>query len=173
MKKILLAAFAAAAIIGGFSTVHAQSATQTQQALAHITTALTFGTTSDLQFGSVAAGASTGSVTVAANSTRTSSGTVALVSQGNTPAAASYGVNGEPNYTFNLTVPATDVTITNTTGIGGETMTVNTFTSDIASNHTLSNGGTAAFHVGATLHVSGAQVPGDYAGNFDVTIAYN
>lgn len=177
MKNQLLATFAVALFIVFAGNVFAQTATKTQAATAQITTAITFGSGSDLKFGSIAEGSSSGTVslTAASSTVRSKTGsTTQLVSQGTTPAAAAYTVNGEAGYTFALTLPGnSDVTITNTTGAGAETMTVTDFTTDLPSNTGTLTSGTATFYVGATLNVGASQVAGAYTGNFDVTVAYN
>jgi hypothetical protein len=52
-------------------------------------------------------------------------------------------------------------------------MTATTFTSTPTSTGTLSTSGTLPLAVGATLNVAADQIPGDYAGNFAVTVTYN
>jgi hypothetical protein len=176
MKNLVLSALAVISFIGFTGNLFAQGASKTQAATAQITTALTFASGSDLKFGSIAVGASTGTVTLtpASSTTRTKVGsTTQLVSQGTSPAAAAYTVNGEPGYTFTVTLPSSPVTITNTTGSGGETMTVTDFTTDLTSDDGTLTGGTATFYVGGTLNVGAAQVSGAYTGNFDVTVAYD
>ena len=85
---------------------------------------------------------------------------------------ASFDVTGNDGYTYTITLPSTDYTITRVSGT--ETMTINTFTSDPSGTGTLT-GGTETVNVGATLNVNAGQVGGTYtnATGFDVTVNYN
>jgi len=125
-----------------------------------------------LQFGSIASGTSTGTVTIAATSLgeRTSTGdvtpsTVESFKHG----SAEYAVAGEINATYTITLPES-VTIS----ADDKTMTVNQFTSSHSNNiGTLSADGTETIYVGATLNVGAGQATGNYTGSYDVTVAYN
>lgn len=87
-------------------------------------------------------------------------------------------VGGKRNGTFSVTLPAS----TTLTGPAGTTpMTVNAFTSAVGAadmTPTLSRlpdtaGATLAFKVGGTLVVAAGQADGNYAGTFNVVVAYN
>ncbi|MCP5063819.1 MAG: DUF4402 domain-containing protein [Ignavibacteriae bacterium] len=126
----------------------------------------------DMNFGNVAVSTSLGTVVLAPAGTRTVTGGVTLPAVTGTIAAAEFDVTGEGAYTYSITLPSGDYTITRVAG--AETMAVNTFTSTPTTTGTLS-GGAQTLTVGATLNVAGSQVAGVYtnATGFDVTVNYN
>jgi hypothetical protein len=111
-------------------------------------------------------------VILAAAGTRTATGGITLPAITGTVAAASFDVTGSDGYTYTITLPSTDYTITRASGT--ETMIINTFTSDPSGTGTLT-GGSETVNVGATLNVNAGQVGGTYtnATGFDVTVNYN
>lgn len=130
---------------------------------------------SALRFGNIVPSAN-GTVKVAPDDTPTySAGIVAFTGSGAAGiiSAAKFTVSGDPSNSFSITLP-TSVQIT--TGEGGATMTVDTFTSTPSETGTLSSGeaaGTASLNVGAKLTVAATQATGTYTGTFQVTVAYN
>lgn len=122
--------------------------------------------TSDLNFGAMIATPNSGKVVLDTAGVRTASGGAVLASAAGV-AAASFQVDGEPNVAYNLALPAS-ISITS----GGNSMTVDTFTSDAATTQ-LDSKGTQAFNVGASLSVGANQAAGLYSGSFSVTVAYN
>ncbi|MDQ2736171.1 MAG: DUF4402 domain-containing protein, partial [Pseudomonadota bacterium] len=79
--------------------------------------------------------------------------------------------------TYTITIPTTPTTITDA---GTDTMTVDTWTSSIATtagagllSGTAGTAGAQTFYVGGTLNVASNQAAGSYAGTFSVTVAYN
>lgn len=127
--------------------------------------------TGDLQFGNIAVNNQPGTVVVATNSSRTSTGGITLPSNTGNISAASFDVTGEQNDTYALSLP-TSATLSDNNN--NNTMTVNNFVSSLDNNvGTLSNQGTDAFTVGATLNVDANQPAGTYTGTFDVTVNYN
>ncbi|MBI9039196.1 MAG: DUF4402 domain-containing protein [Bacteroidales bacterium] len=147
-----------------------ESVSASATATANIVAPLAISNSVDMDFGNVSAGASGGTVVLATDGGRTATGTVQLAAS-NAGTAASYDVTGEGAYTYTITLPSGDYTITET---GSETMTINTFTSNPSETGTLSSG-TQTLLVGATLNVSASQVQGEYtnATGFEVTVAYN
>ncbi len=99
-------------------------------------------------------------------------GGVTLPATAGTVSAASFTVSGEGTYTYAITLPATDYTITHT--IDASTMAVNTFTSTPTGTGALT-AGSQTLDVGATLNVDAGQSAGTYtnATGFDVTVNYN
>jgi hypothetical protein len=143
-----------------------QAATDTAVATATILTPISITKNVDLAFGDVYPDAvATGTVTVDSTGARTAAGGAALGATAGS--AAQFTVNGEPNATYVLTLPAAPVTLTS----GANTMTVDTFTSDTTS--TLDATGAEIVNVGATLNVGAGQAAGTYSGNVDVTATYN
>ena len=149
-------------------------ATASATATATIVAPIGIANSVDMNFGNVAVSTSLGTVVLTPAGTRTVTGGVTLPVVTGTVAAAEFDVTGEGTYTYSITLPSGDYTITNTTGAGAETMAVNTFTSTPITTGTLS-GGTQTLTVGATLNVTGSQVAGVYtnATGFDVTVNYN
>lgn len=122
----------------------------------------------DLIFGGFVA-SSGGTVTVAPNGGRSKSGSVLLVTQGASGAAAQFTVTGTADATYAITLPAND---TVTLSDGSHTMAVNNFTSTPSGTGTLT-GGSQVLRVGATLTAGNAQTPGSYTGSFNVSVQYN
>ena len=98
----------------------------------------------------------------------TTGGVTSRSGSGYSPAA--YTISGVPAASFSVTIAPTTVTLS---GPGG-TLIVGDFalsqTTPISLN---SSSGLAFFSVGATLLVNAGQLPGNYTGTFDVTVAYN
>ena len=84
-------------------------------------------------------------------------------------------VNGEVDYTYAITLPASNITLTSGTGETAKTMTVGTFKTSKANNEVIGTltSGTDNFKVGATLAVGASQPSGVYTGTFTVTANYN
>ncbi|WP_210546570.1 DUF4402 domain-containing protein [Rhodoferax sp. PAMC 29310] len=144
----------------------------------------------DLNFGTFAPDKETaGTVVIAAtNGARSVSGGVFVPSTATAAAgaAASFGIAGDAGATFSIALPTSDITLTNLTGAGGETMSVaaTSLTAAVggASVAITSGAGTSALisgaatlTVGGTLTVGLNQVPGVYtnAAGLPVTVAYN
>lgn len=153
-----------------FSISTFAQASATASASAFIVTPISIANTVDMDFGNVAVASTGGTVVLATDGTRTSTGGVTLPVIAGTVTAATFTVTGNPAYTYGITLPSADVTISN----GTENMIVNTFTSDPSGTGTLT-GGTETLRVGATLNVNANQDPGAYttATEFTVTVNYN
>ena len=169
MKKILTAA-----ILGiGFASSATAQSTATATATATIVTPIAIAKNVDMNFGNVAVTSTAGTVVLAPAGTRTKSGGVTLPAVPGTVTAAKFTVTGEGTYGFAITLPSVDVTLTNTTGIGAETMAANAFTCDLGASSALIAGSKIMF-VGATLNVGALQKAGIYvSAPFDVTVNYN
>lgn len=174
--KLTLVAFAC-----GAAVVSAPSgASNTASAVASGTVIAPISVTkiADLSFGKFAPGAG-GTVTISNSGARTYAGIIPSTI-GSTLSAAQFTVTGDPDATYSISHGGLPV-LTNTTGVGGETMTL-TKTSDltganvtagVVSAGTLTAGGTQTIFVGGTLTVAANQVPGAYTGTVDVTVEYN
>ena len=124
----------------------------------------------DLNFGSVAPSASTNGTMVLdhGGGVYTSGGVTSLPNSGYSPAA--YTISGVPAASFSVTIAPTIVTLSGPRG----TLTVGAFVRSGPTPISLdSSTGLASFTVGATLYVNAGQLPGNYTGTFDVTVAYN
>ncbi len=169
MKNSILKIFAIIMVVG-FSTSAMAQATATATATATIVTTIGIANTADMNFGNVAVTGTAGTVILATDGARTTSGGVTLPNVTGTVAAASFNVTGEGIYTYAITLPTVDHVISS----GSESMQVNTFTSDPSGTGTLSAGAQTIL-VGATLNVAASQLSGVYtnATGFDVTVNYN
>ena len=160
-------------LTGSAAGVFAQTSA-TATASATIVTPISITKTVDMNFGNVAVQTATGgTVVMTPAGVRSPFGGVTLPTTTGTVTAATFTVSGQAAYTYAITLPSTDLTITS----GANTMAVNTFTSNPAAtgSGTLSAGGTQTLSVGATLNVAAAQPAGLYvsATPFTVTVNYN
>lgn len=167
MKKLLFLTF----IMIAFSASTFAQATASATGTAEIVAPIAIANAVDMNFGNVAESGA-GTVILDPAGTRTTTGSVTLPAITGTVTAASFTVTGTSGYTYTITLPSTDYTITRTAG--AETMIVNAFTSNPNGTGTLT-GGSETLDVGATLNVTAGQVPGTYtnATGFDVTVNYN
>ena len=160
-------------LIVGFTINASGQDTATATATATIITPITIANAGDMNFGNIAVQAGTaGTVVIAPAGTRTSTAGVTLPSTVGTVSAASFTVGGQGTYTYTITIPSADHTITESGT--STTMIVNTFTSTPSGTGALT-AGAQTINVGATLNVGAAQAPGVYTNNtgFDVTVNYN
>ena len=167
MKKIKLLFL----LTAGFTTNAFSQATAT--ATATIITPIAITNALDMNFGNLTVQAETsGTVVIAPTGTRTKTAGVNLPSTTGTFTAASFTIGGEGIYTYTITIPSTDYTITDLTSAAS--MIVNTFTSTPSGTGILADGA-QTLNVGATLNVSAAQAPGVYTNTtgFEVTVNYN
>ncbi len=98
----------------------------------------------------------------------TTGGVTSRPSSGYTPAA--YTISGVPGASFSVTLAPSIVTLYSARG----SLTVGDFVRSGPTTVLLdNNNGLAYFFIGATLFVNAGQLPGNYTGTFDVTVAYN
>ncbi|MDO8301294.1 DUF4402 domain-containing protein [Lacisediminimonas sp.] len=174
IKLALASIFAFGTTVSGYSFAAADSTTATGTVVAPI--AITKAT--DLVFGKFAPGAG-GTVTVSTSGTRTASGAI-LSTVGSSPTAAKFDVTGDNNATYSIAWGGVTA-LTNTTGVGAETMAL-TRISDLTgggattgevTTGTLSASGAQSIYLGGVLTVAATQVAGVYTGNVTVTVEYN
>lgn len=164
MKKIVLAAFAAAVAFPA-AAAPGDTATTQGQATAEIVApiAITHDAGASLNFGVMTAGDG-GTVTVtSAGAGSVSSGNVFMV-DGTGIAADAFTVTGGANRDFNIATTGGSVTS------GANSMSFTTSAS--AASGTLSGAGTASFTVGGVLTVGASQPAGVYSGSYDATVNY-
>ncbi|HEX7048553.1 MAG TPA: DUF4402 domain-containing protein [Gammaproteobacteria bacterium] len=136
------------------------------QATATIVQAIGLTNGGDLAFGSLVIDAATaGTVVIAADGTKSSTGGVTTTTAQAT-SAAQFTVTGTTGYAYTVTLPAS----ASLSDGGTATMTVDTFTEN--STGTLTTG-SETFGVGGTLNVTAGQTAGTYTGTFNVSVAYN
>lgn len=166
MQKQMTIGLAVAAIAVALSAgSKAMAADASGTANATMVAPISMAATSAMEFASLAATTTAGTVVLSTAGAR--SGTDVDVLSGGSPAAAVFTVSGANNATYSLTLPSTPQTLTS----GGDTMTLTAFTED--STETLNGSGSEAFNVGATLNVGISQPAGSYTGTYTVTVAYN
>lgn len=148
---------------GALAGQHASAVHQTP------VTAISISNTQALAFGKFAAG-SGGSVTIAPSGARSAMGGVALLSSSG-GSAAQFTVSGDANFTYSISLPANG-TVFLTNG-GGQTMSLNNFSSSPGTVGQLSVMGNQTLSVGAALNVGNNQATGAYSGSFDVIVNYD
>jgi hypothetical protein len=166
MKKLIVSLLF---ISGLVDCIYAQS-TAIATATATLVTPISITKNVDMNFGNLAVSSTDpGTVVLLPNNTRNKTGGVSLPATTGTVSAASFTVSGENGYSYTITLPSS-LTISS----GGNSMTVNTFTSTPSNTGTLT-GGTSTLNVGATLNVAAGQASGTYTsgGGFTVTVNYN
>jgi hypothetical protein len=171
MKRTIMPLAIAVAILG-FATSASAQETATATATATIVTPISITKTVNMNFGNVAVQSTTGgTVVLTPLGARSSTSGVTLPSTPGTVAAAQFTINGQGAYTYAITLPSADVSLSDG---ASHSMTVNTFTSNPSGTGQLSSG-TQTLKVGATLNVSAAQAAGTYVSGtpFDVTVNYN
>jgi hypothetical protein len=123
----------------------------------------------NLTFGTFAA-PSSGTLSVAANGVRTSSGGVVALNHGTAATAAQFTLHGKANAVYAVTLPAPN-TVVMSDG-AGHNVTVASFVSSLTGTDILSKNGNGAFSIGATLSVGALQSRGNYSGTFSVIVNY-
>jgi hypothetical protein len=169
MKKFLSFTAALVMTVSLFAQGNPQ-ASATATASANIIQPLEIVKTADLAFGNIASGTSDGTVVIAVDGARTSTGGVTLIDAGSVSNAAAFDINGYADASFTIELPASIVI---ETAGGAEQMTVNNFVSSLGADDVLDANGEASLQVGATLNVTAQQAAGLYSGSFDVIVAYN
>lgn len=173
MKNIIRLSASALAIFFASSNNASAQATATASASATIVTPISIAKSADMHFGNVAVNASqNGTVVLAPAGSRTATGGVTLPATVGSPAAASFTVSGEANYTYAITLPSANITLADA---ASNTMDAGSFTSSPSATGTLSASGSQILNVGATLQVIAGQAAGTYttAQDFEVTVNYN
>lgn len=173
MKK-LTALFVVLFAVAFTSNIFAQNSATVADASASakIITKITLANTTPLNFGTIAQTVAGGTVTLSAISDEASHSNSAANIQSSTETRAIFNVTGEVSSLYSISLPASNVTLTRTSG--SETMTVNGFvTENSLTASQISAAGTDSFHVGAVLNVGANQVAGVYNGTYAVTVSYN
>ncbi len=164
--------FALAVVVLGFSSTSFAQVTATASTSATIITPIAISKSVNMNFGNVAVNpVDAGTVALSTASVRTKTGGVTLPVVTGTVTAAKFVVTGEGSSTYTISLPGT---ITLTSLLGSNTMTVDNFISNPATTGALVSGTQDVF-VGATLNVAAAQAAGTYtnAADLAVTVNYN
>lgn len=163
--------FAAAAATPALAQTNTQA-----EAEAIVLRPLSFFKVNDLDFGSIIASGTAGTVRLAPDGTRTRTGGATLA--GNDGEPARFAGLGTPNRQVNISLGSNTIWITGP----GTRMRVRDFeigstpTAILSTTPTRFSIATAIgnynFPVGATLEVGANQAPGDYSGTFTITLNY-
>lgn len=146
------------------SLAHAAPVTASATARARILKQITVTNTSDLDFGTIVAGASASTVAVSTGAVRTCG--AGLTCTG-TVTAANFDISGTNNAVVTITG---DNSVTLANGTGG---TMSASLTRSASSLTLTNSAIGgSFQVGGTLSLAANQADGAYTGTFNVTVDY-
>jgi hypothetical protein len=159
---------AAMAIALAFAPAVATAATASATASVVTLRPLTLVKTDDLDFGSLIASSTAGTVKIdPSTDARTTAGGVTVA--GGAPSAARFVALGLVNIYSNVTLP-TSITLDRTGG--GGTMTVNAITTNGPATRLFPGTAILDVRVGGTLNVAANQPAGDYSGQFNVTVVY-
>ena len=165
LRLLSLTALIGCASIGRSSA----QATGNASASATIITPISIVKSTDMNFGNIATTGAVGTVILAPAGGRTFTGGVTFPITTGTVTPATFQISGSAGYTYAITLPSS-ITITS----GGNSMTVNNFTSTPSAAGVLT-GGTEIIKIGSTLNLKASQLEGAYSttSNFDVTVSYN
>jgi hypothetical protein len=164
------------------SAMAQSSATTNGNATATVIRPITLTASRDLAFGKVVPAGTVGTMVLTAANTTSPSFTGGVSQPGSQAAgtfsSAQFDVTGEGGFTYTITIPASATASTLTGPTGSAPMTVDSWSSDIATTAgagllTGTTSGAQTFYVGGTLHLGVNQAPGSYTGVFPVTVAYN
>ena len=130
--------------------------------------------TTDMNFGTLAASGTAGTVVLDYADGRTYTGGVTLLTGSSAEKTAVFSVSGEGTSSFSISIPDSPITLT---GSVSGTMTVGSFVCDLGTSGTLVAGSKTA-KVKATLNVGANQPAGTYTKSGDsqglfVTVNYN
>lgn len=157
--------FTLAILVMGFSAKSFAQSADVATATATLVAPISITKTVDMNFGTVAASATAGTVVLAVDNGVTATGGVSL--PGGTPAAAQFDVTGEGTSTFDITLPSS-IVLSN----GTDNLTVDNFVSNPSGTGALV-AGSATIAVGATLNVPANAPAGVYTNSADLTVTVN
>lgn len=169
MKKTIFL-ISAIALMASFSNkVMAQSNVDCD-ATATLITPISIAKDVDMDFGTLAASGTAGTVEMAATAGAALTPTGGMTVISGTPTAGKFTVTGSGTQVFTITLPTSDCTLT---GSVAGTATVDTWTCSEPLTTAALVGGTLEFYVGGTLNVDANAVAGSYDGSFNIIVDYN
>lgn len=151
---------------------HAMAANAVATSTSTVVTAINISKSSNLAFGSFAAGTGVGSVTVTPGGTRSVTGVTAVASS---TTAAKFDVTGQSGMGYSISIVATPLSD------GGSNSMTFTPISDLTASASTANtvtigsltGGAQSIYVGGVLNVAANQAAGSYSGTVTATVDYN
>lgn len=168
-SNVFRLAVLALAVAGSGSAIAANAVANSTST---VVTAINIAKTTDLAFGSFAATAAPGTVTVTPAGGRSSTGVVEVSS---TPSAAQFDVTGQSGMGYSISIVATplsDGASNSMTFTPISDLTASSITSGTVSSGTLTGGAQSIF-VGGVLSVAANQASGSYSGTVTATVDYN
>ena len=169
MKKFILS-IAAIIMVASFSNKAMAQSNADCDASAILIIPISIANDVAMDFQTLAASATAGTVVMAATSGAALSPTGGVTVISGTPTAGKFTVTGQGTQVFTITLPAAESTLT---GSGGGDVTVDTWTCSEALTTAALVGGTLEFYVGGTLNVGVAELAGTYTGSFNIIVDYN
>jgi len=160
--------FAILIVVLGFSATSFAQSSATASATATLITPISIAKSVDMNFGTVAASATAGTVALGYDDVATPTGGTTLVAGGDARKAAQFTVTGQNSSNFSISCPTTLVLTS-----GSNTLTVNSIAVDAGNSSTLSGSGSKTLKVKGTLVVPGGSLAGTYTNSADLTVTVN
>ena len=168
--KITVKIFALATLILGFASTSFAQSSATATATATLLVPISIIKTADMNFGTVAASATAGTVALDYNNVTTVGGGVTKIS-GN-PSTASFTVTGERQKIFSISCPTT-ITLAGPASSSLIVDHIQCNSGSTGTTGTLSDGGSLVLKVGGTLNVPANSVAGIYTNPTGLTVTVN
>jgi len=149
-------------------SVTVQAASGDAVVLAEVISTLSLVNQADMVFGDIASSNAPGAVILSPSGTRLTVGGT-FISSTVSSGPAVFDVVGRPNAVYAITLPVSVVL----SGASGNSMVVDSFTSQPANTGLTDTGGQQNLFVGGRLNVNSNQAIGAYSGIMTVTIVYN
>ena len=150
-----------------FATNTNAKATATASTTAVLVTPISIAKTTDMDFGTIAASATAGTVVLDTANVRSITGGASL--HGGTSTAAVFTVTGEPSTAFDITIPTTDITLTD----GSSNNLILNGLVTLGTSTSLDATGSKDIKVGATLNLPANAVAGTYTNASDLYVTVN
>ena len=163
--------YALAILMLSFSASAFAQSNATASTTAELVIPISISKVTDMNFGTVAASSTSGTVALDYADGRTPSGGASLPAGSTLETTAVFTVTGEGTSGFSIAIPSSPITLT---GSVAGTMTVSNFLSDLGTSSSLV-AGSGTIKVKATLNVPANAVAGTYsnASGLSVTVNYN
>jgi hypothetical protein len=166
----------AALLFAGYS--NSIKAQENSTASVKVVTTISITKTVDMHFGSMNRPSTAASVTLTTTNSRSSNGSINLLSQAPVAAPLAFNVIGDPGMYYTITLPSSIVV---SSGISTNDMVIDNLVarpSSVGTDQLIGilnqgpGGNSDSFVVGGTLNLAPAQAAGTYTGAVSVTVAY-